>query len=46
MNRNRSASKVVKSSNPIILTRVKLLAILYIALQILQDDIQLSDLLR
>lgn len=46
MNRNRCVTKVLKSSNPIILSRVKLLAILYIALQILQDDIQLSDILR
>jgi hypothetical protein len=41
-----NSRKVLKSSNPNILSRMKLLAILYIALRILQEDIQLSDILR
>ncbi|XP_021931103.1 TATA box-binding protein-associated factor RNA polymerase I subunit B isoform X2 [Zootermopsis nevadensis] len=41
-----SSCKVLKSTNPKIISRIKLLAILHIALRILQENIYLSDLLR
>ncbi|XP_033610819.1 TATA box-binding protein-associated factor RNA polymerase I subunit B isoform X3 [Cryptotermes secundus] len=45
-NKSISSCKILKSTNPNILSRIKLLAIVYIALRILQEDIQLSDILR